>query len=385
MLTPEEKLSRSKSKLLLSQPFYGVLLTSTNITANKDIPTAATNGIDIMYNPEFIKNLTDDEVTGVLLHEVNHIILFHCDPKRKGSRDQEGWNIAVDYADNIIISDMGYKLPQEALLDHQYKNLCAEEIYDKLPKNGKGNGPGKAAPGQGGSYVIPNGKGVLDQHNPMPGDSMTKADIAGKIIAAAEATKNKGNLPGGIERWLKELRDSQVDWRQIFQNFIGTVMSKTEYNWYPCNRRFIADGFCLPSLYDKKIGQIVVAFDTSGSIGQRELNQFITELKTIQRFVSEIICISCDAEVHTVVSLSDVDSVKKFVPKGGGGTDFRPVFNYIQKKNVNPEVLIYITDGFGTYPERAPFYPVLWVLTPNHENPPETLGWRVVMNGLKDE
>jgi predicted metal-dependent peptidase len=219
----------------------------------------------------------------------------------------------------------------------------------------------------------------------MPGDSMTKADIAGKIIAAAEATKNKGNLPGGIERWLKELRDSQVDWRQIFQNFIGTVMSKTEYNWYPCNRRFIADGFCLPSLYDKKIGQIVVAFDTSGSIGQRELNQFITELKTIQRFVSEIICISCDAEVHTVVSLSDVDSVKKFVPKGGGGTDFRPVFNYIQKKNINPEVLIYITDGFGTYPERAPFYPVLWVLTPNHENPPETLGWRVVMNGLKDE
>jgi len=379
MAKAEEKISKAKSKLLLSQSFYGVLLTSTNITEDsKNFKTMATNGVEIFWNREFVEKLSDPECTGVLLHEVNHIILFHCDPKRKGSRTQDKWNQAVDYAVNEIIYGMGYQLPKEALMNHDWSNLSAEQIYDKLEKD-KSGGPGKIV-------VHGSGSGVLDDHISMPGDSITKNEIEGKIIAAVEATKDKGTLPAGIERWIKELRDNKVDWRTIFRNFIGSVMSKSDYNWYPPDRRFIGEDLYMPSLSERKIGHICVAFDTSGSIGQREINQFTTEVKTIQTFVEEITCMTCDAAVHEVVKVSCVENfAKKLKFKGGGGTSFIPVFDMIRKKNIQPECLIYLTDGYGDYPLQAPPYPLLWVLTPNHQNPPEHLGMRVEMKELSNE
>ena len=379
MARAEEKISKAKSKLLLSQPFYGVLLTSTNISeGGKEIKTMATNGVEIWWNREFTEKLTDAEVTGVLLHEINHIILFHCDKKRQGSRTHDKWNQAIDYADNEIIYQMGYQLPKEALMNHDWSNLSSEQIYDILEKDKNG---------QGGKIVVHGqGTGVLDDHIPMPGDSIAKNEIEGKIIAAAEATKDKGSLPAGIERWIRELRDNKVDWRQIFRNFIGTVMSKTDFNYYPPDRRFIGEEIYLPSLSEKKIGHICIAFDTSGSIGQREINQFTAEVKTIQTFVEEITCMTCDAKVHEVVRVNSVESfAKKLKFRGGGGTDFRPVFDMIQKKNLQPECLIYLTDGMGEYPLQHPSYPLLWVLTPNNQKPPENMGMRVEMKSLGAE
>ena len=111
----KERMSNSKARLLLRQPFYGVLLSMIDFHAEGAIPTMATDGAKVYYNPEYVMGLTEDEVYGVLLHEISHCIYLHCTQKRRLNRAHHRWNVACDYAINLEIKDMGYALPGHIL------------------------------------------------------------------------------------------------------------------------------------------------------------------------------------------------------------------------------------------------------------------------------
>lgn len=361
-------MSEIKAKLLLKQPFYGMLLSMTDFLPEVAIPTMATDGIKIFYNPEYVIGLTEAERHGVLLHEISHCIYLHCTPKRRMNREQKRWNVAADYAINLEIKDFGYSLPTGVLLDNKYRDMNAEMIYDALPKN------------------IDDLK-TLDIHIEPADGSEDWDDMEDRVIAAYEMTKDfyedkngHGKFPGGIKRWIDKLRKSKVKWERIFHKYIGQAIAKDDFSYTRCNRRMLPQDIYLPDLRNHIIGSVVLAIDTSGSINAKILEQFAAEMSKISHLVEDVLVITCDAQVHEVVKIRKMENfLKKIKFKGGMGTAFEPVFAEVEKRKEAPELLIYLTDAYGSFPQKKPAYPVIWCLTTDGNINNIPWGQKVVM------
>jgi predicted metal-dependent peptidase len=357
----EKQLGAARAKLLLKNPFFGVLLSMTNFIREDVIPTMATNGINVYYNPKFVTELTDAEIFGVLLHEISHCIYLHCNPKRRLNREQAKWNIATDFAINIEIKDMNYTLPQKLLLDDKYRNHNAEMVYDALPKDADQK------------YQ------TLDIHIEPSDGTEDWDDMEDKIISVYEMTKDSynkkaGNMPGNIKRWIDKMRKSKVKWERIFHRYVGQALAKDDYSYIRPNRRYISQDLYIPDLRNHIVGNIVLAVDTSGSISEKQLEQFYAELVKLSYLIDEITVISCDCQIQEVIKIHKMENfLKKISFAGRGGTSFDPVFDKVTELKLQPEILIYLTDGYGScgkYGEAggAPHYPVIWVYT--EENSP---------------
>jgi len=175
------------------------------------------------------------------------------------------------------------------------------------------------------------------------------------------SAKACGRMPGGIERQLKEARESRCDWRAILREFIAAT-DPSDYRWTPSNRRFVSSGLYLPSVMRSGVGEIVIAVDTSGSIGHKELEQFAGEITAISEEAKpeRIHVVYCDAAVQSTEEFGPAEPIK-LSPKGGGGTDFRPPFRWVEGEGIQPKCFIYLTDlCCSSFPE-PPEYPVLWV------------------------
>jgi predicted metal-dependent peptidase len=346
-----ERMGNSRARLLLQQPFYGVLLSMVDFLPEVAIPTMATDGVKVYYNPEFVMELTDDEVFGVILHEISHCIYLHCTQKRRLNRAHQRWNYACDYAVNLEIKDMGYALPSKILLEQKYRDMNAEQIYDQLPEDDQ------ALAGLGSPFDI-----HIDNS-----DESSWDDMEDKIITAYEMTKNqkgKGNTPAGLKRWIDKLRKAKVRWERIFHRYVGQALAKDDYSFTRVNKRFLGQDMYLPDMRSHIIGSVVIAIDTSGSIGRNCLEQFAAEIAKIGHLVSEITAMSCDAQVHEVVQIRKFENfMKKLQFKGGGGTAFEPIFDKVKEMKMQPELLIYLTDAWGSFPQKQPMYPVLWCVT----------------------
>lgn len=409
----ELKLTRARVQLLFRQPFFATLCLRLNLIAG-GVPTMATNGKTIYYNPAFVDSLTPEELEGVLAHEVLHCALaHHC---RRGTRDRRLWNEAADFAINPIVLKNGLALPADALINHDYEGLSAEDIYARLlqEKSGSGgSGQSQSQSSAGGSQSAqppaqsqtgPNpagGNQSPDSSSPgpdgrsasapqTPGDGLAEprpggfgevldaADDAGNPASEAERTRQAnewsiaaeqamraakacGHEAADVDRPLKESRESKQDWRAILRQFIAATVP-CDYRWCPPNRRFIASGLYLPSVHHEGVGRIIIGVDTSGSIGDEELKQFAGEISAIsdQAQPEAINVVYCDEEVSSTQEFGPSEPIT-LEPKGGGGTNFRPVFEWVEKNNIVPACLIYLTDlECNKYPDLPP-YPVLWV------------------------
>jgi len=400
-----QKLTRARVQLIILQPFFGTLCLRLKLVAG-DLPTMATDGSRIVYNPAFVDQLKPAELEGTLAHEVMHCALGHqC---RRGNRDQRLWNVAADFAINPILTGNGFTLPSGALIDPAFANLSAEEIYARLMQNksGTSSSPKQADqqsnPGGGGVSIPPessatvqhcpkqSGSGHQKQTTsecstaPIParpggfGEVMDATDDHGQTASPAEKLRQEhewsiaadqalrsakvyGHDPLGVERPLAESRQSQQDWRAILRDFVAATLP-SDYRWTPPNRRHIASGLYLPSVERRGLGEIVIAVDTSGSIGKLELEQFAGEITAIsdEAQPQAIHVVYCDAEVQSSQEFAASEPVR-LEPKGGGGTDFRPIFEWVSNHNIAPVCLIYLTDlCCNSFPE-PPEYPVLWV------------------------
>jgi predicted metal-dependent peptidase len=285
-------------------------------------------------------------------------------------RDMTLWNIACDAAINAINP---YPLPGNGV--PPVKNKNAELIYRDLQgqqkKQGQGQGQGQGQPqqgqGQGQDQGPPNhGCGEVRQ---APAD-LTPEEIRQVISQAASYAKAQGKLPGHIARDLKMATQAQVPWQTYIHRFLQEL-APTDYSWLRPDPEFVAYGTYVPILEGTCIGPLAIAIDTSGSIGGPTLAQFAKEvaeaMAVLQPRITRVLW--CDAAVHDIHEFDAQEPFELRKVKGGGGTDFRPVFRNLEKWDEPPVGLIYLTDTYGGFPDHPPEYPVLWVIEGQGEVP----------------
>lgn len=365
VITLVQWLELQKVRLMARLPFYGILLSYLTLRPDAEVKIAATDGSNIFYNPDFLTQLmregADLTAQGLLVHETLHPGLGHF--WRKGNREHVRWNASADFVINLIVTDLGLRIPAGGLLDEQYRGMSEEEIYNRLPPEFVQNIPAA----------------LLDLRDPAweqegqgsaGGGSADPASLwRDRVASAAQAAKVRGCLPAGLERMIDRLLAPTKDWRAVLSEFV--VPHAADYDWRRPERRFLDLDLYLPSLAGEQVEDLVVAIDTSGSVGQDEMRRMISELRAILCAYERvrIMVMACDADVHEVYELEETSRIPG-VYSGGGGTSTVPVFDKIKELGLTPYAVVYLTDGYADYPEWQPEYPVLWVLTPDHQRPP---------------
>jgi predicted metal-dependent peptidase len=371
-----ELVSAARRGLVLDHPFFGVLSLKLDLVESRKVKTFCTDGRKLLFNPEYVANLNRYETLGVVAHEVLHCANGHV--WRRGSRDPKVWNQACDYAINPIVLDAGMMLPEGALDGSPYRGMSAEEIYERLMQqqesqpqgNSSGNGAGQtgqptqdddSCQGGTGEPAQPDGSEcgeVVD----CAADQMPEmqADWSASVLGAAKQAEAMGKLPAGMERTVEDIKNPPQDWRSILRRFVQTN-ARSDYSWRQPNSRYMYAGLYMPALQSETMPPMVIAVDTSGSIDDLTVSQFAKEIGAIADEVQpeRVYVIYCDAEIHGVDVFERGEPVV-LAPKGYGGTDFRPVFDWIDSEGISPSCLVYLTDMAGIYPDTTPDYPVLW-------------------------
>ncbi len=392
-ISSEVRIQKARTTLLLDHPFFGTLLFRLGGKASRSVATMATDGVSLFYNQEFVETLNAAELAGVLAHEVMHPALQHH--ARRGDRSPARWNMACDYAINPILLDAGLTLPKDVLIDNRFRGMSAERIYNLIEEEEKqedssGQSESQTENGSGGSEdgslqndpcgaepsapSTPGGVGqVLDAPEPEAGEGPSIAEQAREWEIAVEqaetVAKVAGKLPGGVVRAKEASQAAGVDWRELLRRaWSDTIPS--DYSWTRPNRRHIWAGLYLPGIASEGPGEIVIAVDCSGSVSPRQLGFFESEVRSIlagQR-PQLVHVLYFDAAVQKVETYQAGQPVS-LSPVGGGGTDFRPCFDWLKERGIIVQTLVFLTDLCGTFPREAPAYPVIWASTEARKAP----------------
>ncbi len=391
----EAGLVEDRRTLLRKMPFIGSILMHLELEARTGMamPTAATNGSKIMFDPFFYKKLKEEERLFVIVHEAWHCALLHF--ARTGSRHPKLANIAQDLEIHFVLMDelAELKMKEPFVLPHDpsWKGLPFEEIYEKLIESGmvkfvdggegddgsEGNRPGNGrwVQGRQSQNLKRNGHEGFDGRCEPNGEEEQVSDaemrrrVEGMREAIAQAAvsteRKKGKLPAHLQAIVDRVVKPQLNWKMLLRRFVTSAYGGSR-RWLPPSRRHVWQGLYLQSMRDECL-KACVAVDTSGScLG--DLPQFFSELSSLLGSFGnyEITVIQCDEEIGSVEKFTSDRPLPKnygWTVTGGGGTSFVPVFDYVRTHGMHPAVLVYVTDGYGDAPAKAPPYPVLWVLT----------------------
>ena len=383
----KEKLVTARIGLLLRAPFFGNLATRMNlINADEWCPTAATDGRRFYYNSEFVNNLPLKQLEFLVGHEVLHAVYDHMG--RRGNRDPKLWNIADDYCVNwdLVEQRVGDKIPV-ALYDSKYKGMSAEEVYDDLYENADKINVDELMKRLLDEHMDGTGEdGEGDEDGDKPGNGRPKLSEAEKkeirdeikeaVLAAANAS-GAGNLPGGVKRMIKDLIEPVMDWRELLQQQIESTV-KSDFTWARPSRRSWHMDAVMPGMKPGEQIDVVIGIDTSGSITDKDLKVFLSEIKGIMEAYDEykITVMGWDTEVHNVgvFNSDNLEDIGSFEPGGGGGTDPHCVWNWLQENDIEPKKLIMFTDFcfFGWSPNEVEQYcDTVWIIKGNKQAEPE--------------
>jgi len=375
-----EQLITARVGLLLRASFFGNLATRLKlVNADEWCPTAATDGRNFYYNTRFIKMLRPKEVEFLFGHEVLHCVYDHFG--RRNDRDPQLWNIANDYCVNQDLKEHGvgeFITSVPCLYDKKYKGMSSEEVYDDLYKNATkidisklldqmldehldGEGDGE---GDGNEDSDKDGKG-----RPKLSESERQAirdEIKEAMLAAAAASGDAGNLPGGVKRLIQELTEPKMNWRELLRMQLESTI-KSDYTWMRASRKGWHMDAVMPGMKLDPMIDIAVAIDTSGSIGEAMLRDFLSEIQGIMdSFPAYRIHVFCfDTEVHNPAQYNsdNLDSITEYEPGGGGGTDFTAIYDYLKAEEIEPKRLVVFTDGypFGSWGDEN-YTDTVWIL-----------------------
>jgi predicted metal-dependent peptidase len=360
-------ITKAKSQLVMSFPFWGRLAFQLEYVEDPNIETMRTDGRQNRYNKDFVESLSNAELQGVIAHEISHCAFGHI--FRKGERDHEDFNIAGDYAINGILKAAGLTLPAGHLDDPQFHGQFVEQIYAGI--HGKRKDTSLADPQQDTVKHNFGGCGEFTNAGGGPADFLSPAqqkqlENEWRIATeqAAQIAKACGVMGEDLERQIDKLRASIVDWRDVLASFVESCVER-RYSWTKPNRRFIGSGIYLPSLVPDGIGEIAVCVDTSGSISDDELAQFASEIFCIIENVKpeKVSVVYCHHQVTNVETFTHDDPPDRLQPVGSGGTRFTPAFDWVNEHMETPVCLIYLTDLDCRDFPREQNYPVLWVST----------------------
>ena len=352
-MTTLERISKARISMILDLPFFGALSFKLRTVIDNTIPTACTNGEEIRYCEAYVAKISDAELVGLMVEEIGHCAFGHL--WRMGSRDPKRWNVACDQVLWQTIHELSKTTSRCALssdckVDPAFIGMSAEQIYHLLPADQP-----RISPANG-------------DMAPKPADhaeaEYLKKDweLTVQAIATAERMKGQGQLPDWMEQLIKSSLKSELPWTDVLREF-ARVAARDDYSTSRPNRRYLHSGFVLPSLHSDKLGTIIVAIDTSGSIDMDCLSKMLAELQSIldSSRPQSITLIDCDSRVTQVREFTPGDNLLEFKVKGGGGTSFRPVFTKVEELQLDPACLIYLTDMDGSFPANEPHYPTLWI------------------------
>ena len=353
----QRKVGKAKSLLILDHPFFGTACSKRPIIYTTEIPTAAMSGTGQMYmNPDWCAPLTVRQLMFLLAHEALHYMLCHA--LRLGTRDPKAWNIAADKVinDTLIDAKVGDFIDGGVTLDGA-RNMAAEELYDAADADADG-------PGGIGCDV---GSPVDDDGNALDEAQIHQLEAQAKIdaIQSAKAAKAVGKLPGSIERLVEELVNVTTPWHDILERFMQSKI-KDGYSWNRPNRRFIARNIYIPGTdYTPNMGPLVIAVDTSGSLQASDIDVFNGHINRILETCNpEVVhVLYCDTRVQGVDEYTPDDFPVHIQATGGGGTSFKPVFDYIDDNNIDPECVVYLTDGYGDQSSFTTTHETVWLTT----------------------
>lgn len=374
-----------------SHIFYTLLQNTGNkaqavFTDDPNIPIAATDGSNLILNtgPKGFFRFNLNQRVFIASHEIMHCILNHCGIsamlKMRGRvtyqdgkslpYDGEQMNMAEDYVINAILTESKVgELPKDesgkplSLLDLQVATPKDNSLdtYRKIFKN-NGNGKG----GGNGRFDVHLAPGTSTGKDPVSAaNDRNQSQWDTEIKAGLSAAKAMGKLPAELDRALSTLLEPQVDWREQIQSLFARKVGSGTFNWSRPDRALITRDIYAPGRSGFGAGTVVVGIDTSGSISSRELDMFMAEMAGILEDVrpKELVIMWCDAKVHRVdyaEEAGDLNTIRAKGAPGGGGTSFIPVFDRIRQEGLEPEALVYLTDGRGSFPHIAPRYPVIW-------------------------
>lgn len=415
MQESQKLISASLLRLRMKSPFFATLALFARFIPTQQTPFAATDGKDVFFNADYLRSLPPAQQDGLLLHEVLHAALVHV--LRRGVREAKVWNIAADIVVNGVIAQQGvFELPPGGIRDSKLEHLSVEEIYELLlkednqgsqsllnpdllnqppqevssgdrptdgnsslsdlmsqPENCKASSKedasgqpeidsetkGQASFGQEQSLSRQNSADSLTQAHKAALEAHWKNALQQAMVIAR--TTSQGKLPAGMDRELGLLTSPQLDWRAYLWRYL--VQTPTDFMGF--DRRFVGRGLYLEALVGESV-KVYVAVDTSGSIDGEQLRMFLNEVQGILGSYPHLQCelYYADADVYGPHELSP-DSLLPS-PQGGGGTSFIPFFEKVDERwdRQSQAVCIYLTDGYGSFPEQAPELPVLWVVTP---------------------
>lgn len=404
------RISQSRTKLLGRLPFFGRLALKLRPRLSRphegvDTAAVAQDGT-MIFNADFAKTLSDPQLCFVVCHEVLHPAMLYFD--RMQGRIPKLWNMAHDYAINLIIkhmADVNIELLDDCLCDSKYTDWSGEEIYDDLLKDavlvtfaqtGEGQGGGMPGRGKGNDPTKDplNGDGRNDLADSEDGKKANGGDKGAKnrldtdwrisIVAAAqahEATKGRGSLPGSLRRLIDEITDPKVDWREQLSRWVGENGRLQDYTYARPSRRSESVGQYMPSLKKYGFAPITVMVDTSGSIGDRMLKEGLTEIQGVCEDLGiGVRAMIIDAALHSdVENIEDVQELAEHLA-GGGGSDFNPAFEKLQQEGYDG-VVIAFTDGDICVPAVKPenLRGVLWCIYEGCHAPTEAWGETIMI------
>lgn len=421
----ETKLAAARTRLTIDKPFLGALVLRLPLArARPDwCKTTFTDARKLYYNPEYIEHLSLAETQFVLAQEALHCALLHF--ARRGHRLQHLWDLACDFAINPILIHDGLTAPPGAFYSHEYEGLAAEEIYPLLQDNENDSTheenlhqrPEESAKGEQESAsqssdsrepsqdpsetnnadtgqkqqepdlhsdtlqhgdtqqpaedTLPSPEGTQDsplgEAEPPPLSPQERETLEvqwqQRLAGAAQQARQAGKLSGHMARMVEGVLEPQLPWRMLLAQHM-TAQARDDYSYTrPSSRR--GEPAIFPSLRSQQL-DVLIALDTSGSILQEEMDRFIAEIDSIKGQVrARVVLILCDDQLNpdgpwTFEPWDSMQLPATF--KGGGGTNFCPVFEWAETLDRAPDLLIYFTDAEGRFPKHPPLYPVLWLV-----------------------
>jgi len=378
----EERMTKAKIWLLTKRPWFGQLSCYLNLIENKFIPTA---GVDLRgnlyYNPEWCDKLTDEQLRGLLCHEVLHLALQHI--PRCGDRKKLLWNIAADLKVNMeIIHDQNMELPPNAIKPDKYGNSYSydggkiKNITDKTVENCYTiiRKDMKKPPTQDMDLIIstndPNAAQELEDKGIKP---VKASEVAGlgrdwqsRVYSANQMAK--GDMPAGVARELFKLEHSELPWNNIIKQRLRKLAVR--HSWKKPSKRYLPWYF--PGRTKNEGVKIVAIIDTSGSMSKGQITKALSELYGLMRAFHflELWVMDCDAQVYEGKKVQ-IHELSKLLLSGGGGTDFRPGFKWVKKElNDDIDCLLFFTDMYGDFPKDVPPYETFWITDTKDTKPP---------------
>nr|WP_211922417.1 VWA-like domain-containing protein [Solidesulfovibrio aerotolerans] len=414
------KLVRARMELVLAHPFFGAMALRLIPIDDAGCRDMWTDGVHLGYNPLALASRSEEDITVMVAHEILHLACEHH--LRRKDRDPALWNKACDLAIAALLVEAGFPLPKGHPFEAAQAGKPAEAIYAALTGNNdeRGGGgsekkaktsaaPAETAPGGGdgdtpfaGAPTDPKAapagadlSGATRQRQSASGDKDGDGRIGDKsshsvgevrdhpdldgarqepkrrelteklrqdVSQSRRAAAAMGNMPAGLERVLAGLARPKLDWSTLLRRFI-LDRAVSDYSWSPPNRRHIHMGLYLPSPRSMSLGDVVLAIDTSGSVDAPLLAAFCAELSGVLEVCdARLLVYCCDMAVSQAQVWTRADPPLEFVPAGGGGTDYRPVFAKVASEGLHPACLLYCTDlECDRFPAEPP-YPVLWVV-----------------------